>query len=191
MKEGIQEMHKNIQAALQELDATRARECKEIVQNAQGLMTLRIIETGRNAEGAPFSRYSEALVPYWFFGSNLGGKADFDVKKKQKELLAEDGYFSSYKRWREINHRRTDIKNFSFTQTLFRSLLPVEVSRSQRRIVFQIRSSDNEYQEVIIPAQSNREGIFIFALSAIERASMKRSHELRIERILKKNNVFK
>lgn len=190
MQKQISEYIRRIDAAIRELESTRAKEGEQIVQNAAALMVRRVIEFGTNAEGNKFTSYSQALVPYWMLGSSQIGKADFDVKKKQAELLKKKGYFATYPDWREINNRRTDIKNFSFTQTMLRSVKVFTLSSGSGVVVFGIGSSDPEYADTIIPAHSKREGVFILGLNASERAMIFRMHEARILRILRRHNIL-
>lgn len=157
--------------------------------NMIALIKLRVINSGERADGGKFSKYSEALVPYWYFGSSLKNP-DFNVKAKQKELLAKVGYFASYKDWRQINHRPTDMKNFSFTNALWASIVPVVVFETDGITDVEIRSNDTLYNDTVIPALSRREGINILEANPYELILLRDAELARLEKILKSNNVI-
>lgn len=83
----------------------------------------RVIEEGRDHEGAAFSPYSDVPLPAFFYfnrSANQGGEAKVRAAAKKKRGV-------SYRDFRDFNNRPTNIKNFSFTNQMWRSFGVVEV----------------------------------------------------------------
>lgn len=182
----IAEFRKRLQSAIKEIRDSRPRETALMLADELALIKARVINTGEKADGGKFTPYSEAVVPYWYHGSNLKN-ADFNVKNKQKELLKKKGYFSSYKDWREITNRVTAFKNFSFTNKMFHSIEPIMLANDENSTTYVFGSRDKEQQDKINwnKAQS---GDFL-KQSKEELDLLSRLNQQRIDRILTKHGV--
>jgi hypothetical protein len=182
----ISEFRANIQAAIAEIRANRERETTLMMLDELALIKARVINSGEKADGGNFGKYSEAKVPYWFHGSNLKN-ADFNVKKKQDELLKKKGYFASYKDWREINNRPTAVKNFSFTNEMWNGIEPIVVATDadSTSYVFGSRNADAQNK---IDWNKRRDGDFL-KQSPDERAMLARFNEQRVLKTLRKYDL--
>lgn len=191
----LEDMIANIERAINEIEETRAPEGLRIVSNdGMNLMQKRVIETGTNAAGQKFSSYSDAVVPTWMHGWGVKdyqqSKLGFNAKDKSREMMSQKGYFTSYKDWRNFTGRPTDYKNFSFSNALWESVEVVVTENANGRAVFDVRSTISEYQDTVIPAQSNREGIHIFEFNESEIEWMVELMTRRILRILTKYDLL-
>lgn len=186
----LNDIVKGVQRAITQLEETREVAVIGITENLIALIKLRVINTGERADGAKFSGYSEALVPFWYFGSGLKNPA-FNVETKRKQLLESKGYFASYKDWREITNRRIDIKNFSFTNEMWASIAPFVAGSGKGYVDIEIRSRDPFYNETVIPANSNREGINILQANDKEIGIVREAEIRRVEKILRENGLTK
>lgn len=179
----INDFRSNIQRAIAELRANRRTETTLMMLDELALIKARVINTGEKADGGDFGKYSEALVPYWFHGSNLKN-ADFNVKKKQAELLKKKGYFASYKDWREINNRPVQFKNFSFTNEMWNGIRPLVVAEDQDSTSYVFGSEDKAVQDKI-DWNKGRDGDFL-KQSPEERALIARLNQERVQKVLRK-----
>lgn len=76
----------------------------------------RVINDGESADGSKFSPYSTKEVPaYFYYGRsrNAAGEAKVKAANKKKEGV-------SYKDFRGFNGLGTSVKNFSFTNAMWR-----------------------------------------------------------------------
>ena len=179
----------NIKKAIKELRDTRLEETGKIMHDDLALVASRVINRGLLSDGSSTGTYSDAKVPYWFHGSGeyMKKNAAFDIKKKQKESLKKDGYFSSYKQWRAINNRPTAFKTFSFTGNMWKKIRALMIENSQEVTSYVIGSDDPEVEKVIAfnTAQS---GDFLMQ-SDEERSLLTKLNRQRVFKILEKYNL--
>lgn len=84
----------------------------------------RVINTGKGADGAAFSAYSEKKVPaFWYAGRSLNASGEAKIKAAQKK---KEGV--SYREFREFNNRPGSPKNFSFSNEMWRGFGVKEVA---------------------------------------------------------------
>jgi len=79
----------------------------------------RIVQTGKNAEGATFTPYSDTPVPAFFYkgkSRNSGGEAAVTA-------LAKEGEYLSSKNFRALNGLNTSPKNFEFNGEMWRGVV--------------------------------------------------------------------
>lgn len=115
-----------------QIDALKARILSELPTQAKiagadmaALIKNRVVQTGVNADGIPFSPYSDKPVPaYLYYGKSRSAGAEQRVRAKAKRREA-----ISYKEFRELNNLNTDKKNFEFTGAMWRG---VEVQQTQQ-----------------------------------------------------------
>lgn len=181
-----------LRSAVRELRANRNKDTVKVALGTLALVKRRVIQTGVNANGAKFSDYSEAYVPYWYFGSSYERynlSTDFSIPQKREEMLDKYGYFGTYTQWREtLGGRPTGYKNFSLTGGLWERMKPVVISRSSDTTTIQYRGSlgiDNDRTEWL----SNYEGINITAPSKGEIETMEKLNTQRFNKILKKHGI--
>lgn len=182
----INEYRANIQKAIAEIRANRKIETTLMMLDELALIKSRVINTGQSADGGSFGQYSEAVVPYWYLGSNLKNAA-FNVRKKQEELLKKKGYFASYKDWREINNRPTEFKNFSFTNEMMNGIEPMVIQDGGDKTTYEFGSDDKDVQDKVNWNKA-RDGDFL-KQSPQERELISRLNRERIFKVLKKYNV--
>lgn len=182
----INEYRANIQRAIAEIRATREKETGLIMADELALIKSRVINEGETATGGSFGKYSQAKVPYWFFGSNLKNAA-FNVKAKQEELRKKVGYFASYEDWRQINNRPVAFKNFSFTNQMWNTIRPQVIASDDVSTTF-VFGSDNKDAQDKINFQKGQAGDFL-AQSESERALISELNRQRVFKILQKHKV--
>jgi len=176
----------NLQRAIADIRANRKAETALILQDELALIKSRVVESGQNAAGGSFGKYSQAVVPYWFHGSNLDN-ADFNVKNKQKELLKKKGYFASYEDWREINNRPTAFKNFSFTNEMMEGIEPMVLADGNDSTTYEFGSDDKAVQDKV-NWNKGQDGDFL-KQSASERELLTKLNRQRIFKVFAKYDI--
>lgn len=184
----IDELNEQVKKAQAELRRTRKDETFRIASDVLALVKSRVINTGKDNKGGNFTPYSRAVVPYWYHGSSYlrsGRQTDFDIRKKQRELLNKVGYFATYPDWRAINNRRSAFKNFSFTNRMWHRIRAVLFAQYPDITRYDLRA-DNAEDQRILKAHNAREKKDLTALNAAELARVARLHRQRVIRILNK-----
>jgi hypothetical protein len=129
----------------------------------------RVIEEGRDYEGAKFSPYSDEPLPAFFYfnrSANRAGEAKVRAAAKEKRGV-------SYRAFRAFNNRPTDIKNFSFTNQMWGGFGVVEVGGTGGLLTVTLGSKNPEAAKKIAH-NSEREGKSIIrpSLEEIERFAL-------------------
>ena len=177
---------KNIRNAINELNSSRVEETNKIMHDDVALVKSRVINQGLMSDGSSTGGYSEAKVPYWFMGSSVKN-ADFDIKKKQKELLKKVGYFASYKDWRIINSRPVNFKNFSFTGNMWKKVKALLVQATSTATTYIVGSDDEEAQK-LINFNTAQTGPFLDQ-SEDEKELLTRLNRERVLKVMRKHNL--
>lgn len=92
------------------------REAYKAGKDFVALISQRVIQSGKTAQGGSFTPYSTKQVPaFYYFNKSRTDTAEKKVraKAKKKELL-------SYKEFREVNNLMATKKNFEFTGEMWR-----------------------------------------------------------------------
>lgn len=90
------------------------------------LIIQRVVQTGKSADGAQFTPYSDIPVPAFFYygrSRNAGGEAKVRAAGKKKKPI-------SYKEFRAINNLNTTPKNFEFTGSMWRGFGVLQARRT-------------------------------------------------------------
>ncbi|MCB0541903.1 MAG: hypothetical protein KDC70_00210 [Saprospiraceae bacterium] len=138
----ISEFAAKIERAAARLDAEIEAQASKAGADLVALVTNRVIQTGRDAEGGNFSAYSTAEVPAFFYfnrSRNSGAEAKVRAKAKKKEPI-------SYRDFRELNNLNTSPKNFEFTGAMWRGFGVLSVQRTSGGVTVTIggRNRDSE-----------------------------------------------
>jgi hypothetical protein len=169
----ISEFSQRIDRIVGQLDSEIERQASIAGADLVALIAQRVVQSGKDADGALFSPYSEAQVPAFFYlNRSRSGSADQKVraKAKKKEPI-------SYREFRQINNLNAAPKNFEFTGDMWRNfgVLKVQRTASGATVTIGGRKADAEDK---ITWNSEREGRSIIKPSpqelAIVTANLKR-----------------
>lgn len=165
--------------AKNEIEKTRKKDYEVIALDAMALLKSRNINQGKNADGENYEGYSEAVVPYWFFGSQDG------VEQTDLDKLKERGYFASYLDLREVKGLPTNIKNFTFTGKMWKGLIPVVVDSGKGIVLIDFETSSDR-QDIL---EIHDEQSDVLELSKAELNLILKLANDRIQRIFRKNKL--
>ena len=117
----------------------------------------RVMNEGVNSEGVPFSPYSQKQIPAFRFYETLSTFGSAQAQLKGKKTL-------SYADARQMVGRRTDIKNFQFTGTMWQQLQMID-PKIENGILFADYGFPNleDYKKYIM--NSDREGVDLIGIS--------------------------
>jgi hypothetical protein len=129
-----------LQEAIQRTEETRYALRDKLPQiymvagmDALAFIRNRVIERGINDDDQAFSPYSDKELPAFFhYGRGYGSQVEAAVKALDKE---NGNKGVSYKKVREIANRRTDIKNFSFTQAMWNNISVRPIVRAGNTVI--------------------------------------------------------
>lgn len=195
----LSEFAENLVRAIEQLNLNRERDAFLSVREGIALAKLRVTNNGIRADGQKFKGYSKNALPWFYFGSSYGKngtrKPDFDVDaaverlKKKMKKAGQD--FASYFDFRGIIGRPTAFKNFSLTGDMWASVREEVKAKSKTKVVVEVKSSIQFYNDTVIPAHNNREGINILKTSPDERKLVFKAYRERRLNVLRQNNVIK
>jgi len=148
------------------------------------LVKRRVINTGKDKSGRQFGKYSIKDVPFWFY---FGKETNRNNKAAVQELYNKHGYWASYKDWRDVNNLPTNFINFSFTNRMWNSLVPVVLVNNTNRTVVGIQAKTTK-EEDKLKFQNARFGD-ILALSKSEEDLLRQLNLNRILGKFKKNGI--
>lgn len=110
-------------------------------------------------------------------------------------IRADGGKFSAYSKpyakKRKTAGRPINFKNFSFGADMWASIREFIKSKSKFEVVVEIRSSIALYNDTVIQAHSNREGINILQTSPDERKLIFEVYRERRLNVLRRNGVIR
>lgn len=122
----ILELSQRIDRAVQRLDNEIEAQAAKAGADLVALITLRVVQSGKNAEGTPFSSYSDTQLPAFFYfnrSRSAGAESKVRSKAKKKEPI-------SYREFRQINNLNPAPKNFEFTGEMWRGFGVLRVQRT-------------------------------------------------------------
>ena len=127
------------------------------------LITHRVVQSGKSADGALFSPYSTVPVSAQrYFGKSRTSSAESTIRRK-----AEKGERVSYRDFRAINNLNTSPKNFEFTGQMWRGFGVLSVQRTSTGAVVEIGGTNSD-SEMKMQDNTQRERKSIIAPSAQE-----------------------
>lgn len=146
------------------------------------LVKNRVVQTGKDNSGQPFTPYSTNDVPaYKYIGKSRTGSADTKVRQAAKQ-----GGALSYKQFRELNKLRTDKKNFEFTGSMWRNFGVTKAGQSGGVFSTEIGGQTPDATDKL-EFLSNQEGKVISAPSKSEIDLAQKALQTWFENILIKN----
>lgn len=181
----IQEFVMRLGNTIKAIEDERNANATKIVLDSLALVKRRVINTGKDDQGQKFGDYSKALVPFWFF---KGKETNRNNQSAVRELYAKKGFFASYRDWREVNNLQVSFINFSFTNRMWNSLVPVVAVEAESRTVIGIQAKSQK-EEDKLKFQNARFGD-ILALSKDERNLVKQANDARILGAFQKNGLI-
>ena len=122
----IAELSQRIDRAVQRLDNEIEAQAAKAGADLVALITLRVVQSGKSADGAPFSPYSTTELPAFFYfnrSRSAGAESKVRAKAKKKEPI-------SYREFRQINNLNPAPKNFEFTGEMWRNFGVLRVQRT-------------------------------------------------------------
>ena len=164
-----------------ELIATRPEEAKRIGNDVLALVKRRVQLKGETATGEQFEKYSQAVVPFWFFN-------DKNIVASAKEKLSKN-YFASYEDFRRANNRQVAHYDATLTGEMMRSL-QVEVvkhGKTKTEIEFVPRTSAGKDK---LGWQDDRNKRATLEPSKSELALAGKANLKRVEKILFKFDII-
>lgn len=135
-----------VQRLLQDARASQREINARIAKTALSLVRDRVINTGIDANGNSFGKYSTNELPgFWFVGKGLSKGADTklasELKKQRKAGNKRPGI--SYEKWRDMNNLQTDHKDFKFTGDTWKDIDVLETQISGWKAITEIASKDS------------------------------------------------
>ena len=159
----IDELTNRLTRGLQRLDSELEAQVSKAGADLVALVTNRVIQEGKNANGDSFSPYSDTEIPAFFYfnkSRNASGEAAVRKKAKGKEKI-------SYKEFRGLNNLNESPKNFEFTGETFRNFSVLKIERTATGARVEI-GGKTKASEDKITWNSEKEGVSIIKPSAQE-----------------------
>lgn len=111
-----QELTAKIERIIQRIDSEIVVEAAKAGADMAALITNRVVQTGKDSQGAAFSPYSTNPVPaFLYFGKSRSGAGEARVRAKAKKREK-----ISYRDFRVLNNLNPAPKNFEFTGEMWR-----------------------------------------------------------------------
>jgi len=132
------------EAMLQAIPDKRKQHAELSALDTLATVKSRIINDGINSEGQPLGKYSEAVVPYWYFSNKPSNR---NAQEQAKQLLKNRGYHVSYKDWREQHGLPTDKVTTVFTGEMWKSISSKLDQHDENITIVVISSNDEENQK--------------------------------------------
>lgn len=180
----INEFVSRLNGTIRDIENDRSSTAVKITLDSLALVKRRVINTGKDSEGGSFGRYSKAVVPFFYY---YGKETNRSNKQAVEDLKKKYGFFASYRDWRDVNNLQTEFINFSFTNRMWNSLVPVVLVDNKDRSVVGIQAKTSN-EEDKVKFQNARFGD-ILALSKDERDLLKQINEQRILDAFEKNGL--
>lgn len=178
----FKEYRERLQAAKEEIEATRDDESLLMVQDTVALVKSRVINTGKDEEGQKFGDYSTNPLPTFFFYSS---RTTRNIDNAIEDLKKKYGNNASYRDWRDINNLETDFINFSFSNQMWHSVEPVRIDSDEHTTTYEVGATGSKNIEIKGYHDRRFDGIAL--LSDEEKKLLRSLHEQRIERIMNKH----
>lgn len=159
----IDELTNRLTRGLQRLDSELEAQVSKAGADLVALVTNRVIQEGKNANGDSFSPYSDTEIPAFFYfnkSRNASGEAAVRKKAKDKEKI-------SYKEFRGLNNLNESPKNFEFTGSMWRGFGVTKIERTPNGATLTI-GGKNQDSESKITWNSEKEKVPIIKPSAQE-----------------------
>ncbi len=172
----IPDFQKYLDEVIQVLDETRDKEAEIIGQDLTAVVRDRVQNDKVQADGSSFGKYSQAVVPYWFYQ----GKGR--VSNAEQKILDRYGYFASYADFREVNNLQSQEIDLTFTGAMWSSAGVQEVEQKEG-ISTAIISFKGESNQLKAGYHSERWGNILTPNEAEINAAFEGYQERRIELI--------
>lgn len=182
----LSEFSEALNRAIGEIESTAMTNQEKITHDLLALISSRVINHGVDSQGAKFSSYSTNPLPTYYFLPSSNGKkktTKSDDRKSVSDFRKRYGNDTSYKNWREFHGLPTDIKNFSFTNEMWKAMTVVPISSSIGQNTFGITASKDPEREIMFIHHAK----YGFLLpSASELDLVKAANNERVVKILEK-----
>jgi hypothetical protein len=158
------------------------REGLKIGADVAAVVENRVVSTGRDSHGQPFSPYSEKPAPaYLYFGQSRNNRGEQAVRRKaaKKEPV-------SYREFRALNGLNADKKNFEFTGEMWQGFGVLSSKKVRPGVIEITLGGRNQRTTALLAKHEKAEGESIIKPSHEE---VKAAAAAFIERLKKAANV--
>lgn len=181
----VRKISNGIQSFIDDLKRQLPNKSTEIGLDAVDMITSRIIETGKNAQGSDLRYkgkvYSDTEVPAFFFkNKSRTGSAEAMVQS-----FIDDGETLSYEEFRQINNLPTDHVTLSFTSRMWNAFTVIEVIDQTGAVKIKLGTRQTEEAEKL-QYQVDRYGP-ILQVSEIEKGELNQSLLTFVEQTFRKH----
>lgn len=161
----VSEYIKQLSAALSKIEGEGERQAARAGLDVVALVSTRVIQTGKTADGGRFTPYSQRGGPaFWFFGKSRSGSGEQQVRRAAREKR-----YVSYAEFRRFNNLKTDFKNFEFTGDMWRNFKVLRTEKTATGYLVTIGGATQDARNKI-EWMSDQEGRLIIEPSAQELA---------------------
>lgn len=176
----IKELQDKLRRVTAQITNNLDREILAAGADIAALVEDRVVQTGRDFQGASFSPYSTKEIPaFLYIGRSRNAAGENRIRKaaQKKEMV-------SYKEFREFNGLRTQKKIFEFTGEMWQGFGVTGV-RQERPGVYSVTiGGKNSRTQELIGYHSAREGVEITAPSQQEINIVLRGLQTRIANLI-------
>lgn len=166
----VEQYKQRILEFIKELSKTRRDDTLLISKELLALIRLRVQNKGEKFNGSLFGRYSQAVVPNWYFDKRHNSTG-------AKNRLKKKGYFVSYVDFRQANNLQTNYVDLTVSGKMWREAGAVVRSDTESRTVIQIGGTTN-YSDRVIDYNSQRYGNILLPsdkeIDMVEKANFER-----------------
>jgi hypothetical protein len=192
----LSEYKQRLAQVKKDLEVEHARIMLALANDAIATIAKRVVNTGKNADGEDFGKYSTKpmLVGSKAFRNKKGANKIFGSKAKRRELewvtINRKGknyrlavLKGGYKQLRELSELQTEHIDFTFTSRLWKSIAVVEHSKT--RALIAPKSDD---RKKILGYLTEKYGRILY-LSDSEWAEIQEKYDLRIIQIFRQRGL--
>jgi hypothetical protein len=176
----LSELQQKIQRVRAILSNEMEREALRVGADIAAVVEDRVVRTGRDYQGRPFSPYSNRPVPAFFFAGRSRNAAG--ERRVQSAMKKRQGV--SYRQFRQFNGLNTDKKNFEFTGEMWQGF-GVKSVRQTRPGIFEVTiGGKNSRTESLLGYHEAREGVDITEPSQQELNQIQAAIQARIAKLI-------
>ena len=122
----ITEYIKQLDAAIARIESGAEQQVARAGLDLVGLISTRVIQQGKTADGGRFTPYSRDQIPaFFYFNRSRNNSGEQGVRRAAKEKRG-----VSYAEFRQLNGLKVDFKNFEFTGDMWRNFRVKKVERT-------------------------------------------------------------
>jgi hypothetical protein len=189
----LRDLEQKYRKIVNELNSTRESFAMTVASDALALVANRVQNKGINADGEPFSSYSQTPMAWWFLDSTkfqspnkiekFKDRARKETAKAKKDGKPVSSEFVSYAGLRKFYGLVTTVKNFTFSGVMFSSIHPSVTKKTLTSVTVSIASKD-DFNQGLINKHSSKEKISIIALNDQEKEMITQANIERLKKMI-------